>query len=240
MDVVSWNLNGLEPVDLGPRTEGALFTLLLGATLEEVMHTGPTVRSPSVVLLQEVVETSFHAHIAPHLRAAGYTLFPESPPERGYFEVIAVRGPILSASSERFERTGMGRALTRVELPGLTVFTGHLESLGPGRPARLAQTAAVLAALDACEGPALFGGDTNLRKAEWSTLEVPEGIHDAWEVLGRPSSSANTWGRARYDRFWLKGLEPRSLTLIGRKDLPGLGQPPSDHRGLRLSVEVAG
>lgn len=238
MDVVTWNLNGLEPVDLGPRTEGALFTMLLGATLEEIVETGPTVEAPAVLLLQEVVDTSFHAHIAPHLKAAGYRLFPEQPPERSYFEVIAVRAPIQHASTERFARTGMGRALTRVEIPGLTLFTGHLESLGPGRPARLEQTAFVLDALASCDGPALFGGDTNLRKAEWSDVPVPPGITDAWEVLGSSKASANTWGRARYDRFWLKDLRPTSLSLVGAGPLPATGTPPSDHRGVRVSVEA--
>jgi tyrosyl-DNA phosphodiesterase 2 len=236
MDVVSWNLNGLEDVDLGPRTEGAMFTLLLGGLLEDVLEGGPKVSPPAVVLLQEVVEQSFYAHVAPHLKAAGYTLFPETPPERGYFEVIAVRGPVLSSSTRRFAVTGMGRCLTAVQLPYCTVFTAHLESLGPGRPARVAQVSEVLHAMASVEGPALFGGDTNLRKAEWESLTVPEGIVDAWEALGSRRATHGTWQHARYDRFWLKGMVPASFTLIGKKPLPATGTPPSDHLGIRLSL----
>jgi endonuclease/exonuclease/phosphatase (EEP) superfamily protein YafD len=236
MDVVTWNLNGLEPIDLDPRAEGAMFLVLLGDMPERVVQTGRPRPPPDVILLQEVVERSFHAAIAPHLRAAGYTVFPEQPPERGYFEVIAVRGPVRDASIRPFSRTGMGRCLTRVELPGCTVYTGHLESLGPGRPARMAQCAEVLAAMAACRGPAIFGGDTNLRRAEWDELLVPPGITDAWETLGAPAATARTWQRARYDRFWLQGFTPTALSLVGDRPLPATGARASDHLGLRLTV----
>ncbi|MCA9566760.1 MAG: endonuclease/exonuclease/phosphatase family protein [Myxococcales bacterium] len=239
MDVVTWNLNGLEPIDLGPRTEGALFTVLLGGPLEEVLTSGPRLDPPAAVLLQEVVETSFYAHVVPHLRAAGYTIFPERPPERSYFEVIAVRGPVLDAESRPFRQSGMGRELTRVRTPWCTLFTGHLESLGPGRPARLTQTAEVLAALAATEGPALFGGDTNLRQAEWSTVEVPATVRDAWELAGSAPSTAATWGKARYDRVWLKGLTATSFSLLGDRPLDATGDRPSDHLGVRVTVAAS-
>lgn len=239
MDIVTWNLNGLEPKSRGPRTEAAMFTMLLGGLLEDIVETGPRRAPPAVVLLQEVVEPTYFAHLQPHLKAAGYTLFPTEIPARGYFEVIAVRAPILEARTVRFDATGMGRALNQVTLDGLTVFTAHLESLKPGRPLRMEQAQEVLDALARIEGPALFGGDTNLREDEAAALSFPDGILDAWTSAGSPKRMRNTWGRMRYDRFWLKGLACGAFETIGAADVPGIGEPPSDHLGLRISVEAS-
>ena len=79
MKLVSWNLNGLEDRELDLRTESAMFQLLLGAPIEQAMQPGFKPNAPDVVVLQEVVERSYHAHVRPHLEAAGFTVYPTEP-----------------------------------------------------------------------------------------------------------------------------------------------------------------
>lgn len=236
MRVLSWNLFGLESDRLDERTEAALFRMLLGATPEQVLLSGAAPEPPEVLLLQEVVERTYFAHLRPHLAAAGYQLFPEQPPARNYFEVIAVRGlAVQRARMRRFTRTGQGRHLLRVDVEhrgaSLALFTAHLESLKPSGPIRVEQAHEVFDALLSCER-AVFGGDTNLRRGE---VVLPEPLIDAFEAQGSPTEHRATWGNARYDRFWLVGVEPSSFTTFGG-ELLDFGQPASDHLGISLEV----
>lgn len=238
MRVISWNLFGLESDRLDERTEAAVFRMLLGDDPEAVLLGGAAPEPPEVLLLQEVVERTWFAHLRPHLTAAGYTLFPTEPPARNYYEVIAVRGvPTGRPRLRRFERTGQGRHLLRVDLDlpsgPLAVFTAHLESLKPSREVRIEQAHEVFDAMLSCRR-AIFGGDTNLRRDE---VELPEGIVDAFEAMGAPAGHRATWGKARYDRFWLVGVEPTAFSTFGGEPLP-FGQPPSDHLGISLAVDA--
>ena len=242
MRLVSWNLFGLEERNLDARTEAALFRILLGGSLERLLATGaPPPPPPEVLLLQEVVERTWFAHLRPHLEAAGYTLFPKELPARNYFEVIAVRGlRVRSSRVSRFERTGQGRHLNRVDLDtpfgSLAVFTAHLESLKSGTELRIEQAERVFLALDSCER-AIFGGDTNLRAGE--VKHRPAAVVDAFEALGSPRGHRATWGSARYDRFWVKGLQVQGFETFGAEVLDGLGEAASDHKGLSLTVAGA-
>lgn len=238
IELVTWNLNGLDDDALDERTEVAMFTILLGAPPEVALAGGPPRPPPDLVLLQEVVDRSLRAHIAPHLRAAGYQLFPTEPPDRGYYEVIAVRGrAVLGADVLRFPRSGQGRALLRVRLPGLTVFTAHLESLSAGAAVRLEQAAFALDQLRAA-GPAVFGGDTNLRDPEWAKLDAT-GVRDAWEDAGSPRALRATWNTARYDRVWTAGgAACVGFERIGGTPLASTGCTPSDHLGVRVRISV--
>ena len=62
MKLSSWNLNGLEDLNMDMRTEAAMFQLLLGAPIESAFAEGFVANTPDIVLLQEVVERSYHAH----------------------------------------------------------------------------------------------------------------------------------------------------------------------------------
>lgn len=241
MRLVTWNLFGLEERNLDARTEAALFRILLGGSLEQVLARGEPPTPPDVVLLQEVVERTWFAHLRPHLEAAGYRIFPAQLPARSYFEVIAVRGiPVRTSRVSRFERTGQGRHLNRVDLDTptgpLTVFTAHLESLKSGTELRIEQAERVFTALESCER-AIFGGDTNLRVGEAKAR--PASIVDAFEAVGSPKAHRTTWGGARYDRFWVKGLRVQDFETFGGEVLDGLDEPASDHRGLALTVADA-
>jgi len=237
MEVVSWNLNGLEDADLDARTEAAMTEILLGPDPMAAFSTGRGPPLPDVVLLQEVVERSLVAHIRPHLEAAGYAIVPHQPPSRSYFEVAAVRGlRIASAQVLPFPRTGQWRTLLELQLEsGERVLTAHLESLRPGRPVRLEQAAFVLDRLRS-GAPAVFAGDTNLRVAEWKELDGG-GVEDAWVQAGSVPSERATWAQMRFDRGWAVGMP--AVTAFGRigvEPVPGLGQTASDHRGIRFTL----
>ena len=237
MEVVSWNLNGLDETDLDIRTEAALTEILLGPDPMEVFSSGSAPVLPDVVLLQEVVERSLVAHIRPHLEAAGYAIVPHQPSPRSYFEVAAVRGRrIVEAAVLPFPRTGQGRALLELRLEsGLRVLTAHLESLRQGRPVRLEQAAFVLDRLR-MGGRAVFAGDTNLRRAEWAELDG-RGVEDVWVQAGSEAAQRGTWKRMRFDRGW--AVEMPAVTAfrrIGLGDVPGLGEPASDHWGIRFTL----
>ncbi len=239
MKVISWNLNGLEDEGLDMRTEAAMFHMLLGAPLEKAMAKGFKPDMPDVVMLQEVVPRTFHAHIVPHLKRAGFHIFPDKPSERSYFELIATRQPILEANYTAFEYSDQGRGLTTLRIAGLTLMTAHMESQKPGKPMRIEQAASIIEQMTACNTPCLFAGDTNLRKKEWQSLES-SAIKDAWEAAGSPKKHKTTWEnkpyKARYDRAWLKGMDVSGFTTFGRETVQGLQMRPSDHFAIRVEI----
>ncbi len=239
---LSWNLNGLDEAHLDARTEGALFTALLGGPPERVLMSGaPPPPPPDGLLFQEVVERSLVAHLRPHLKRAGYTLFPDHLPDRSYFEVIAVRAPheVARFTLEALPGSHYGRELLGVELTsGLRVYTGHLDSLREGSSARKQQLRFVLERL--ADGPALFAGDSNLRDAEVGDLGRAA---DAWEAMGSQSRHRITWpGRRgmRFDRAYVSGLTVTGFRTLGRERLPQTGGPPSDHLAIEVTLQQLG
>lgn len=240
MKLVSWNLNGLEDKNLDVRTEAAMFQLLLGVPIEEAMVPNFKPDTPDIVLLQEVVSRTFHAHVVPHLSAAGFHIFPNTPSERSYFEVIAVRQPILESSYEKFSYTDQGRGLSTVKINDLTIMTAHLESQKPGASMRVDQATDILKFMNDHKGACVFAGDTNLRKSEWKSLS-PDNVIDAWETAGSIKKHKTTWQRekykARYDRAWMKGLNVNSFETFGSKNTGGINERPSDHFGIRIDFD---
>jgi len=241
MNLVTWNLNGLDDEHLDMRTEAAMFQLLLGAPIEKAVAPDFKPNMPDIVLLQEVVSRTFHAHIVPHLTAAGFTLFPDAPTERSYFEVIAVRQPILESSYTKFDYSDQGRGLSTLSIKGLSIMTAHLESQKPGASMRVDQATGILQQMNQQQGAIIFAGDTNLRKSEWQDLE-PKNIKDAWEATGSVKKHKTTWQmnqyKSRYDRIWHKGLAIKSFETFGKEKVAGINQRPSDHLGLRVIFDL--
>lgn len=251
MKLITWNLNGLEDKHLDVRTEAAMFQILLGAPIEDAMVEGFKPNTPDIILLQEVVERTFHAHVKPHLSAAGFTIYPEEPSERSYFEVIAVRQPktaqpeikhtpIIESSYQTFEYTDQGRGLSTITIDGLTIMTAHMESMKPGKSMRIDQAKSILEIMNQCSTPCVFAGDTNLRKAEWESLN-PDKVTDAWQSAGSPKKHRMTWERhpykSRYDRVWMQGLTIKSFETFGTKQISAIKERPSDHRGIRVEFD---
>ncbi len=246
--VLSWNLFGLSDDELDVRTEAAMFLALLGGAPDVVLAgPDPPPPPPGILMFQEVTERTLHAHLRPHLIAAGYRVVPPTAPRRYYFEVMAVRSPLLVLESlvVPFD-TAMGRELlvVTVEHEGRRwrLMTAHLESMSIGARERVGQARVVLEHLRGWDGPAVFGGDTNLRVAEADALGF---LPDAWEACG--ADPAQRWTRiasrsskARYDRIWGRGVKFSGFRCIGRDPVTESGAPPSDHLGVVVNVRATG
>ncbi len=242
MQLVTWNLNGLEDRHIDERTEAAMFQMLLGVPLEKAMLNDFKPNTPDIIVLQEVVERSYHAHILPHLQAAGFTVYPQQPSERSYFEVMATRLPVLDYSHEKFEYTDQGRELSVLKLENkLTIMTAHMESMKPGSSMRIEQAKLILDKMNQDNDPCIFAGDTNLRQSEWETL-TPNVVVDAWQSSGSPKKHKITWQRekykARYDRVWTKDIKITEFGVFGSNKIASLKEPSSDHRAIRLKFEL--
>jgi endonuclease/exonuclease/phosphatase family metal-dependent hydrolase len=244
VNLVTWNLNGLEDENLDMRTEAAMFQLLLGAPIEKAMLPDFKPNTPDIVVLQEVVSRTFHAHLKPHFQAAGFTLFPQAPSERSYFEVIAVRQPMLESSTHKFSYTAQGRELSTISIDGLTILTAHIESQKAGASMRLDQAKEILEIMNSHQGAIIFAGDTNLRKSEWETLnqENTKEIADAWITAGSVKKHKITWRmdkyKARYDRIWHRGITINKFETFGKEKVSTINQSPSDHLGIRLVFDA--
>ena len=240
MKLVSWNLNGLEDRNLDERSEAAMFQILLGAPIEQAVVKGFKPNSPDIILLQEVVERSYHAHVVPHLKAAGFAIFPPEIPERSYFEVVAVRGDKIDARYESFEDSDQGRGLTTIKCDGFTVMTAHMESMKAGKHMRVAQAKLILEEMQK-QGPCIFAGDTNLRKAEWEKLDHGD-VKDAWTEIGSPETHRMTWHyeqyKSRFDRAWLHQLDIQNFETFGKENIATINARPSDHLGLRVEFNL--
>ena len=244
MQLVSWNLNGLEDMHLDERTEAAMFQILLGAPIEKVMVEGFKPNTPDIIVLQEVVERTFHAHIKPHLKAAGFHIYPDAPTERSYFEIIASREAFKETSYQKFSWSDQGRGLSIAQLEsGLTIMTAHLESQKPSSSMRIDQAKEILSLTSEMPKhiPCIFAGDTNLRKKEWLGLEKGH-VLDAWEALGSAKAHKTTWQKgkykARYDRIWTQGIQLESFETFGGNDVMGINEPSSDHWDVRVAFET--
>jgi endonuclease/exonuclease/phosphatase family metal-dependent hydrolase len=247
LDLLTWNVDGLDERHLDVRSEAACLEVLLQPT------------HPHVVCLQEVVARSFHAHFVPHFRHAGFRPFPARPPDNAnYFDVVFVREPLVVEDTRRepFPSSRLGRALTTLRIAGsegtFVVMTGHLESLREGSEERKIQLAEVARRLRNPDTLALFAGDTNLREAE--TEGLLDGVGDAWTMMGSPAELRHTWDPSatpnirggkgwrplRFDRVLLgAGWTTTALALVGRSPVEAAdGLWPSDHVGVRVTLRA--
>ncbi len=251
MRLVTWNLNGLEDANIDDRTEAAVFTMILGARLDQ-LHAGTAAESPpDVIVLQEVTKRMLAASISRHLPAGGYSVIPIDAPDREVFEVLAFRNTVsfVDYNLVPLVASNYGRLLHTLDLTTeiapanrvpLRILTAHFDSGTDGTKIRTAQLRQVAAAATSA---AVFAGDANLRKAEWEAVQPNVSIRDAWEVLGRPADTRVTWVRdeykARFDRVFVgSAVRPTAMHAYGRDPLPGSGTPISDHVGLAFDFTV--
>lgn len=247
MRLLTWNLNGLDPTYLDERTEAAVFTAIVGTTLDKIANGTKPWNPPDVVCFQEVTAHTFRAHVQPHMRAGGYTVLPSVAPERQTFEVVAVRAPYVVRSHIEVPLVDsvFGRVLHTVDVSGplgdVRVATSHFDSGTESGVTRKAQLQQVIGALGEC---GVFGGDANFRKNEWLDMKATSKVNDAWEAVGEPSATRFTWFmqsmKARFDRVWVgPGLAATSMLPVGDKEIAQIRARPSDHIGLLVSLAEA-
>lgn len=136
------------------------------------------------------------------------------------------------------------------------LMTSHLESTAKCKAERTRQLEQVLASMaeQPVQATVIFGGDTNLRDREVSSIGgLPDGIVDAWEQCGRPKDAEFTWdtglndnldwpypnrSRIRFDRLFVRSAEGQhalnasQFGLVGMERLPGCHRFASDHWGV--------
>jgi exonuclease III len=249
MQLLTWNLNGLDDYRLDDRTEAAVFLAIAGVTLSQLTAGVPAIPAPDVIVFQEVVDRTFLAHVAPHLRRAGFSLYPDSPPDRQVFEVVAVneRHSIIRAHTTPLQQSLFGRQLHTVDINPtesaheISILTAHFDSGAEQSRNRLAQARQVMGTMGR---RSIFAGDTNMRASEWDTLKETTMVIDAWEAIGEPATLRRTWRSgqkgARFDRIWVgDALATRALQAVGADELHESGTLPSDHIGLLVTFEPA-
>ena len=239
LQLVTWNVAGLDESRLDERSEAQCFAVLLSQP------------RPDVIALQEIVDRSWRAHWKSHLRHAGYRVIPEDPrTDSEYFSLLAVHRDwnVSASGSEALVGSRMGRRLLWAALSGedrFFVCTGHLDSGREGQSERLAQLSDIARRLSEAEGAAIFAGDTNLRAEEEPLVQGLSALTDAWLAAGSPNPLRATWrsgpigsrggasgrARARFDRIYLNAR----TELLSLSSIEG-AMPLSDHIPLRAQI----
>lgn len=252
--VASWNLNGLSD-------EPELLQSRMAAAARELLQ-----HRPHLILVQEVT-TEVEAVLTPLLTGGGYrNLQPQPPPFAAHYYVTIysrLSGEAACRPLQFTTPTFMGRYLLNaaVQWRGklLGVSTSHFESGGAASfssspDLRVGQAQEVLATMGQCPH-AIFGGDTNLRVAEFTSLSAFMQYHrvfDAWTAVGHPAETKFTWDCKkndtlkgmtvkpcmRLDHLWFRGLKCRSFELLGTRRLGSIIKFPSDHFGILARFEL--
>lgn len=252
---LTWNLDGLDDYELLKRTEAACNVVVA----EKI----------DVAVFQEVVDDSLEILLQ---RLSDFNFLAPAASSSYYYTAICTRRLTCDTSSSsvlhgfypgtRMERDllGMEKITLRQSRQSLAVLTSHLESLSQSREERVRQLGLVYEKMQEARSQhdvVVFGGDTNLRGVEVKQCPLPEGIHNAWNYLGRPPESRHTFDagkneniirkgwegppiRTQYDKvFFANGqtsartLRPKAFRLIGKQKLAADSDcVPSDHYGI--------
>ncbi|KAJ7991941.1 hypothetical protein DPEC_G00289080 [Dallia pectoralis] len=246
LSLVSWNVDGLDTVNLGERARGLCSYLAL--------------YTPDVVLLQELIEP-YVQYLKK--RAVSYTLIEGG--DEGYFTGLMLkksRVKLLKSEIVSYPSTQMMRNLLVAQVKfkeqELCVMTSHFESCKGQAEERMKQLKLVMKRIK--EAPpnvtVIFGGDTNLRDTEVVKVGgLPSGVCDVWERLGKQEHCRYTWdtkansnksvpyvSRCRFDRIYLRPakegpgsqMTPDHMALLGLEKLD-CGRYTSDHWGIYCS-----
>lgn len=259
ISVLEWNIQGLLGDFLQERT----------VAIVDIIRK----HSPTVVMFQEVIlETYLYMKSA---LKSNYSAF--SPAESGsscghYFTSIFVNKSIFKSCTAKvipFPTSRQGRDILIVEGRchnlDVAVLTSHLESTKPGEQERKNQLAILYSQM--MQFPStrtvIFGGDTNLRDAEFNSV-VSSGnfniasVKDVWEMLGSPKDTRYSWdlqkndnqikngkARLRFERMYSRvenptskqHYKPKAIKFVGMDRLL-CGLFPSDHWGIFTTYGV--
>ena len=188
-----------------------------------------------------------------------------------YFNAILVRTSTVltkasSLKSVPFETSKMGRYYLVQPIKfadtKIVVMTSHLESLSENGAERKTQFSEILDYMkrQSENFNVIFGGDTNLRDAEFNAVGgLSGGVLDAWESCGSALTTKYTWNmvendntdkeyqkppKLRFDRILFrpakgaKAVKPSLFTLVGKERLKGCKRFASDHWGVWLEFDI--
>ncbi len=253
---VTWNVDGLGAHARIERAKRAS---------EEILAENPDIISLQEVVavnggnIEEIFDEAFSAD------GGRYTKFCPKSYMAEYFTVTYVKKCFaLSAEVRRQSFSGaatsmMGRDMLCVILNicgvSLMVINTHLESMKTSTLPRTMQLEEICKLMLKHPGPAIVGGDLNMRdkeqKAAFSraTGGDEKAMIDAYDFFGKPKNARVTWelpdqptAKGRFDRIYhnKKGVEfiHPSIVMIGKEVIDSVGVRPSDHLGLRVSVVV--
>lgn len=244
LSLISWNVDGLDTLNLAERARGLCSYLAL--------------YTPDVVFLQELVP-QYLQYLKK--RAVSYQIVEGN--EDGYFTALMLKKSRVKLQSSEiipYPTTQMIRNLLRAKVSFLgqefCLMTSHLESCKDQAAERMKQLKVVLQNIT--EEPdnttVIFGGDTNLRDSEVALVGgLPPGVIDVWEELGKQEHCRYTWdtkmnsnkdvpyiSRCRFDRIYLRPaktevkVHPEHMALVGMEKLD-CGSYTSDHWGIYCS-----
>ncbi|XP_062845765.1 tyrosyl-DNA phosphodiesterase 2 [Trichomycterus rosablanca] len=244
LSLISWNVDGLDTLNLIERARGLCSYLAL--------------YKPDIVFLQELIP-QYVQYLKK--RAVSY-LFVEGN-EEGYFTGLMLKKSRVKLEKSEiipYPTTQMMRNLlcAQVSFKGQELFlmTSHFESCKNQAAERKKQLKVALQKIT--EAPdsmtVIFGGDTNLRDTEVVQVGgLPSGVIDVWEGLGKQEHCKYTWdtkansnknvpyiSRCRFDRIFLRPAKtgpkmvPEHMALVGMEKLD-CGSYTSDHWGIYCS-----
>ena len=186
-------------------------------------------------------------------------------PTHAYFNILLLKNLSIKTTGDLhctyFQSSKMGRHMLCQPVmyknkTELILMTSHLESTAQCKGERKRQFEQVLTNIteQPPQATVIFGGDTNLRDAEVSSIGgLPSGVVDAWKECGRPADSQYTWDtsindnldwayprkpRIRFDRLFVRSaqgthaLKATKMSLVGMERLAGCRRFPSDHWGV--------
>ena len=252
--ILTWNIDGLCQDYVIERANSA------AAQIAQV--------SPDVIMLQEVVQwnepifdgvfRSNYVKLNPIGATTGMPYYTLTYVKKCHPRVNAERKNFRGAASSVMGRDMLCATIFIRGTPFL-VINSHLESTKEYSKQRTEQLCAIVNELREHCGPALVGGDLNMRDTEQKDAFGRAGgdelkcAPDAYVFYGKPKSAASTWTlpgnphvKARFDRIYhnMNGIEyssgkGESITMLGTTSASSCGgMPPSDHRGLLVSVQL--
>jgi len=250
LNLVTWNIDGLDQKNLKRRTRAVIETLLN--------------MSADIVFLQEVIPETF-SYIESKL--TNYECIAAK--QSDYFVATLLRRGRVYLDRHKvvdFPTTRMFRHVLAVQAHCgnvvMDLLNTHLESTAEHTDERMRQ-------LEKCfdimnrrpeDRTVILGGDLNMRDKEVASVGgLPAGARDVWEQLGSRPEVKWTWDltrntnlewagkwkpRCRFDRVYIRESESSNMRaeqfgLLGLEKVEGTQSFPSDHWGVRVGLKLS-
>ena len=251
---ITWNIDGLGTHMRTKRAKSAS---------EEILAQDPDVINLQEVVasdgsnVEEIFDTAFCADQYIKFCPNSYTVeyFTVTYIKKCWASTAVVRRQQFSGSATSMMGRDILCVICNIQGVSLMVVNAHLESMKDFTAPRTSQLEEICKLMLKHPGPAIVGGDLNMRDKEQkiafsrATGGNEKAMVDAYEFFGKPKDARVTWelpdqpmAKGRFDRIYhnqkgIKFIQP-SIIVLGDKLISGLGTRPSDHVGLQVSVRL--